>query len=188
MLRFAFVSAWLYAGHSCELPQDVRSSPATAREATKMIAFFIFCSSNFRDAKLAICFYVGYLFDVKKYYLHLPFTSRAYYYVAADILLQPLQAVAPSLHETKHAPSGLGGSRGRRLRSHHSYVAAAEARLLFLRHRPARRQQQAGGKSHSQDRYAFLFHYASDCYGQPSLLDERHPVCLALLAHLLRPY
>ena len=81
MVTFAFVSAWLYAGHSCVLPQDVRSIPATAREATRMIAFFIFCSSNFRDAKLAICFYVGYLFDVKKYYRHLPFALCSCFYV-----------------------------------------------------------------------------------------------------------
>lgn len=33
--------AWLYAGHSCVLPQDVKSNPATASDATKMIAFFI---------------------------------------------------------------------------------------------------------------------------------------------------
>ncbi len=33
--------AWPYAGHSCVLPQDVKSNPATASDATKMIAFFI---------------------------------------------------------------------------------------------------------------------------------------------------
>lgn len=90
-VTFAFVSAWLYAGHSCVLPQDVKSIPATAREATKMITFFIFCSSNFRDAKLAICFYVGYLFDVKKYYRHLPFALCSCFYVFSAIRLRLLR-------------------------------------------------------------------------------------------------